>query len=83
MMQLTYGGKTKKSLQKFLDSFSLSANEKQFSNTQESLKFIEEIIVPYSEKEHDMLNQRANFPALLIIDVLPGQMTDPVIKMLR
>ena len=83
MMQLMYGSKTENSLQKFLDSFSLSTNEKQFSKIQESLKFIEEIIVPYFEKEGDMLNLRENFPTLLIIDVFPGQMTDPVIKMLK
>ena len=39
-MQLIYGGKTKKSLQKikFPDGFSLSANPSHFSNTEEELK---------------------------------------------
>ena len=47
-MQLIYGGKTKQSLPKvnFPDSFSLSVNEKHFSNTNESLKLIEDIITP-------------------------------------
>ena len=68
---------------KFPDSFSLSANENHFSNTQESLKLIEEIITPYVEKEHMMLDLGKGQPALLIIDVCSGQMTDPVIQKLK
>ena len=56
-MQLIYGGKTTKSFPrvKFPDSFSLSANDKHFSNTQESLKLLNEIIIPYIQKEREML----------------------------
>ena len=84
-MQLIYGGKTERSFPKvkFPDSFSLSANEKHFSNTQESLKLIEEIITPYVEKERVMLDLGKDQPALLIIDVFSGQMTDPVIQKLK
>ena len=48
-MQLIYGGKTVQSLPRFQfpNSFSLSVNEKHYSNTQESLKFFNEIIIPY------------------------------------
>ena len=57
-MQLIYGGKTQRSLPrvKFHDSLSLSANEKHFSNTQESLKLIGEIITPFIEKERGILD---------------------------
>ena len=84
-MQLIYGGKTKKSFPrvKFPDSFSLSANEKHFSNTQESLKLLDEIIIPYIQKEREMLQLPHDQPALLIIDVFSGQMTDPVIEKIR
>ena len=84
-MQLIYGGKTERSLPKvkFPESFSLSVNEKHFSNTQESLKLIDEIIVPYVEKEREKLELPKDQPALLIIDVFSGQMTQPVLTKLK
>ena len=71
-MQLIYKGKTERSFPhvNFPSSFSLSANSKHFRNTQESLKPLDEIIIPYVEKERE---------ALLIIDVFSGQVTKPVI----
>ena len=57
----------------------MSANSKHFSNTQESLKLLDEIIIPYVEKEREALNLDKNQPALLIIDVFSGQVTKPVI----
>ena len=50
----------------------LSANEKHFSNTEESLKLTEEISTPYVEKECMMLDLGKD-----------GQMTDPVIQKLK
>ena len=46
-MQLIYQGKTCQTLPKvkFQDSFSLRLNESHYSNENEALKFIEEIIV--------------------------------------
>ena len=84
-MQLIYGGKTQRSLprMKFPNSFSLSANEKHFSNTQVSLKPIVEIITPYVENEREILNLGEQQQALLIIDVFSGQMTNPVIEKLK
>ena len=52
----------------FPQYFSLSANIKHFSNTQESLKLLYEIIIPYVEKERDKLNLDKKQPELLIID---------------
>ena len=48
-MQLIYVGKTKQKLPrfKFLDGFLLSCNPKHFSNAMESIKLINEIIIPY------------------------------------
>ena len=48
-MQLIYGDKITQSIPKFKfpKQFSLSANPKHFSNTEESLKYIREIIKPY------------------------------------
>ena len=78
-MQLIYGGKTVQSLPKFKfpESFSLSANPKYFSNTTESLKLLDEIIIPYVKNERERLKLEPSQPALLILDVLSGQMTTP------
>ena len=57
--QLIYGGKTKQSLPryKFPDSFSLSVNPKRFSNKEESIKIIEEIVLPMcrGKEKHRMI----------------------------
>ena len=83
-MQLIYKGKTSQSFPKitFPDGFSLSANEKHFSNTDESIKYLKEIIIPYVEqkrKESDLTDQAT----LLIWDVFRGQKTEPVLEVLR
>ena len=46
-MQLIYGGKTNQRLPrfKFPESFSLSVNPKHYSNTLESIKIIDEVII--------------------------------------
>ena len=79
-MQLIYGGKTSKSLPrvKFPDTFTLSVNPKHYSNETESIKFFEEVIIPYIEAERERLGlpeQRA----LVLMDVFRGQMTDMVL----
>ena len=50
--KLIYKGKTTQSLPKidFSDGFSLSVNEKHFSNTQELIKFLKEIVVSFVDK---------------------------------
>ena len=75
-MQLIYGGKTEKSLPRyqFPDGFSLSVNEKHFSNT----KLLKEIIVPYVKKERSSLGLESEQKALVIMDVFTGQMTTDV-----
>ena len=78
-IQLIYGGKTLQSLPRFEfpKSFSSTA-EKHF--TTESLKLLDEIIIPYviSERERQQLD--INHHALLLMDVFIGQMTEPVLK---
>ena len=66
-MQLIYGGKTSKSLPRveFPDSFTLSVNEKHYSNEQESLKLLDEVIIPYVTSEREKL-QLPIQPALFI-----------------
>ena len=84
-MQLIYGGKTNQSFPKFEFpvGFSLSANPKHYSNIAESIKLIKEIIIPYNEKERISLKLPKTQPALLIIDVFRGQMTEDVLTVLK
>ena len=79
-MQLIYGGKTQESFPKFdfPDSFSLSANPKHFSNTDESIKLLDDIIILYVKCERSKLGIGEDQYALLILDVFKGQMTEPV-----
>ena len=83
-MQLIYKGKTNQSLPKvdFPDGFSLSANKTHYSNEEEALKFIDEIILPHVQKERAKLTCR-NQKALLIFDVFLGQITDKIFKALK
>ena len=85
LIQLIYGGKTWQSLPKvnFPKECLLSVNEKYFSNTQESLKLIEDIISPDVREERKRLGRNSDQMALLIIDVFRGQMTEPVLNILK
>ena len=78
--QLIYGGKATQSLPKyeFPKSFSLSVNPTHYSNSQKSMRFIEEILVPYFTKKHLDLALTADQKGLLIFDVFTGQMTSDV-----
>ena len=51
---------------------------KHLSNTQESMKLLDEVIIPYVEKERALLNLDEKQLALLIINVFSGQMTKPI-----
>ena len=73
-MQLIYGGKTNRSLP---ESFSLSMNPKHYSNTLESIKIIDKVIIPYVNAQLEILSN-PNLAALLIFNVFHGQITDEV-----
>ena len=70
-MQLIYGGKTDRRIPKvdFRKEFSLSANPKHFSNEEQSLKLLQDIIIPYMRKERERLGLDISHPGLLIMDV--------------
>ena len=84
-MQLIYEGKTERSTPRynFPNNFSQSANPKHFSNTNKSLKLIDEIIVPHIQFERTKLQLQIDHPALLIIDVFSEQMAPAVLQKLR
>ena len=67
----------------FLNSFSLSVNEKHYSNTQESLKFYNEIIILYIKEVRSSYGLSANQYALVIMDVFTGQMTSDLLNLFR
>ena len=83
--QLIYDGKTYKSLPRFQfpDKFSLSVNPTHFSNTDKSLKILQEIIIPYPKKQRNIENLAFDHPALLILDVFKSQITEPVLNELK
>ena len=83
-MQLIYKSKTNQSLPKvsFPEGFLLSANEEKYCKEKEPLKFLDEIILPYIQKERKNLG-RKNQKALIIFDVFRGQTTDKVLKLLE
>ena len=83
-MQLIYGRKTKQSFLrfKFLDGFLLSCNPKHFSNAMESIKLINEIIIPYVQSQRKEIGKPKQ-ATLVIMDVFRGQITDAAIFLLR
>ena len=83
-MQLIYNGKTNQSLPKvnFPQEFSVSVNEKHYSNEKESLKFLEDVILPYIQNERQELGSESQ-KALLIYDVFRGQTIDRFLVALK
>ena len=85
-MQIIYGGKTEQSLPhgvRFPKNFSLSVNQKHYSNEKEALKYLDEVIIPYVEAERERLGVGKKQAAQLIQDVFKDQMTAPVLKRLE
>ena len=84
-MQLIHGGKTNQRIPRywFPKEFSLTVNKKHYSNEKESMKLIEEIILPYINRERQKMN-RPNQVALVISRrrVFRGQITD-VLKLFK
>ena len=83
-MQLIYGSKTLQSLPRyqFPQSFSLSVNPMLYSNTTESLKLLNEIIIPYVKKIRSSEDIPNDQYSLVIMDVFTGQKTSEVLDLL-
>ena len=81
-MQLIYGDKTSQSLPRyrFPKGFCLSFNPKHFSNNNESIKFLKEIITLYLVKQRELLKCQVDQKALAIMEVFTGQMTGEVLN---
>ena len=73
--QLIYKGKTAMCLPKttFPDGFSLSFNKSHWSNETETIKLLDEIIVPYANKIKEELSLPIDQKVLLIWDAFRGQ----------
>ena len=80
-MQLIYGSKTNQSLPRsqFAKDFLLSVNPKHYSNEKESLKVIDETVLPYVTEARQRL-VKPNQKALAIFVVFKGQITDEVLS---
>ena len=83
--QLIYSRKTTQSLSKyeFPKSFSLSVNPTHYNNSKESIKFIEEILVPHFTKKLQDLGLNIDHKALIIFYVFSGQMIAEVKKVIE
>ena len=83
-MQLIYGGKISQSSPrfKFLEPVSLSVNPEHFSNKEEPIKIINEIVLPYLNKQREKLGNRGQ-ATLLILNAFRGQMTQEVTTLLH
>ena len=57
-------------------------NPTHYSNATESIKLIEEIIVPYLKEERKKLGLEISHKGLLIMDVFTGQMTTEVLDVI-
>ena len=66
----------------FPDGFSLRCNPKHFSNAMESIKLINEIIIPYVQSQRKELGKPKQ-AVLVIIDKFRDQITNDVISILR
>ena len=80
-----YGGKTLQSLPRyqFPQSFSLNVNPKNYSNTTESLKLLNEIIIPCVKEIHCSEDIPNDQYSLVIMDVFTGQKTGEVLDLLN
>ena len=83
-MQLTYKGKTDRSLPsvKFPADFALTYNEKHWSNEKETLNFIQNILCPYIKDVKEMLGLDVSQKSLLLWDAFKAQSTNSVIEKL-
>ena len=83
-MQLFYKGKTNQSLPKvdFPVGFWLSANKTHHSNEEETLTFIDQIILPHVQKERAKF-RCGNQKALLMFVVFRSETTDKIFKVLK
>lgn len=85
-MQVIYQGKTKASQPRnfsFPEGFSVSQNPKHWSNKEETLTLISQVINPYVVKKSQDLHLPETQRALLIWDVFKGQVTPKVTRTLK
>ena len=84
-MQIIIWGKANQCLPKFevLNEFCRSANPKHYNNAAETIRLIKEINIPYIEKERISLKLTKIQPALVIMDVFWGQMTEDILAVIK
>ena len=84
-IQIIYSEKTSKSIPRvsFPEGYLVLAKPKHYSNVDESLEMMECIIIPYVQKQRNTLKLDAQYPAMLLMDVFKGQITDPVKEILK
>ena len=83
--QLIYTGKTKRSLPNvsFPKVFSLSCNPTHWSNEKETLRLLDEVIVPYIDEVKERKNLPENQKCLLVWDAFKAQECPAVLRRLQ
>ena len=83
-VQLIYAGKTDRGISRvdFPKEFLLSANPKHLGNKEQSLRFLQDIIIPYIRKERERFGLDISHPSLLIMGVFRGQPTATIRNLL-
>lgn len=84
-MQQIYGKETIQYLPsfEFPSGFCLKANLKDLSNTDESFKFLKEVIKLYVEKQRQLLKHSTDQKTLVIMNVFIDQKTTVVLEDLK
>ena len=85
LLQLIYTGKTKRSLPNvsFPKGFSLSCNPTHWSNEKETLRLLDEVIVPYIDEVKERKNLPENQKCLLVWDAFKAQECPAVLRRLQ
>jgi len=85
-IQLIYQGTTPKCLPKnvnFPSDWHLTYTPNHWANEETSIAYIENIIIPYVQKERTLLGLSSDHCALVLFDVFKGQCTSKVLKKLE
>ena len=78
--QIIYKGKTSRSLPsvKFPKGFCLSYNKSHWSNEAETIRLLQEVIKPYTQKSKKKLNLPVDAKVLLVWDAFKAQSSEAV-----
>ena len=83
--QIVYQGKTVKCLPsvEFPKSWDITCTPNHWCNEKTTIRYIQNILIPYLQTKRQELSLPETFPALMIFDEFTGQTTDQVLEFLE